>query len=159
MKRKLAKWFFFSILVGLLPIVSSYIKAVSVGPPTTLKDVVSRGGLLLVATGLSAVAIGELMAAGREREMLKYLAGGPCLLVVASACLYYPVVSDAYTLALKSDQSLETLLNVDFAFWFSLIAYATAIYGSLVGVWVADIESRNREPARQVKESSNRKRE
>jgi hypothetical protein len=42
-----------------------------------------RGGLLLVAAGLSAGAIGELMGVGKEKATLEYLAGGPCILVVA----------------------------------------------------------------------------
>jgi hypothetical protein len=45
--------------------------------------IVVRGGLLLVAAGLSAGAIGELMGVGKEKAILKYLAGGPCILVVA----------------------------------------------------------------------------
>jgi hypothetical protein len=43
----------------------------------------SAWGLLLVAAGLSAGAIGELMGVGKVKATLKYLAGEPCILVVA----------------------------------------------------------------------------
>jgi hypothetical protein len=48
MLTRLVKWFFFSILFGLLPLALAYSKAVSVGPAVTFKDIVARGGLLLL---------------------------------------------------------------------------------------------------------------
>jgi hypothetical protein len=141
-RAMLAKWFFFSIMFGLLPLLTAYIKAISVGPSVSFKDLVARGGLLLVAAGLSAGAIGELIASGREYATLKYLAGGPCILIVVAASLVFMMASDAYTLSLRRKESLEAHLNTEFTFWFSIVVYVASVIGSLVGVWVAASESR-----------------
>ncbi len=119
----------------------AYAKAESVGPSVGIKQLVARGGLLLVAAGLSAGAIGELIASDQQWETNKYIAGGSGLVVAVGASLYFVVVSDAYTLSLTNRQPLEENLNVNFAFWFSLVSYVVAVYVSLVGVWVAAEES------------------
>ncbi len=43
----------------------------------------ARGELSLVAAGLSAGAIADLMGVGKEKATLKLLAGGPRILIVA----------------------------------------------------------------------------
>lgn len=142
---RLARWFFFSVLFALLPLAFAYVKALSVGPTVGLQELVARGGLLLLAAGLSAGAIGDLLLSDKRWMALKVSAAGFCVSNAVGASLYFVVVSDAYTMSLARRTPLETNLNVGFAFWLSVILYGVAVFTSLVCVWVTALESLSKE--------------
>lgn len=137
MGAKIARWFFFSILFALIPLVFAFSKVQAVGPEVDLRSLIARGGLLLIAAGLSAGAIGDLLLSGTDWLKTKVSAGGFCALNMVAASLFYVVVSDAYTLALRDNEPVEANMDVGFVFWLSVILYGLAIFTSLIFVWIA----------------------
>ncbi len=149
-RAKLGKWLFFSILFPLLPLGYVYVKGFLVGPEVGLHELVARGGLLLLAAGLAAGGIGDLLLSGSKWLWIKVSAGGFCTLAAVSAALYYGDLSDAYTESLLRRVPLKETLNIGLAFWVSVILYSAAVFTSLVCVLVAELEAPKR---REDKES------
>ncbi len=144
-KAKLLRWLFFTILFPLVPIAYAYARAASLGPPVEFRELVARGGLLLLAVGLCAGGIGDLLLTGKRWLSIKVAAGGFCGLCAFGAGIYYPVPSEAYTESITRGIPLAETLNIGFSFWLSVVLYGVSIFTSLVCVGIVELEAKLRE--------------
>jgi len=86
---RLTKWFIFSVVIGILPIIWTGLRLLTQGSALSLESLFGRGDLLLVASALSAAAIGELFLSTSDRSVFKLFSGGGCLIVIMVSCLWY----------------------------------------------------------------------
>lgn len=91
MLERQLKWMLFSVVVALTPIAFNWLRLVSrvaPGKEPALSDLLGRGELLLVAAGLTAGALGDLLG-GDSRQRIWKLVIGAAAVIVLSACSYY----------------------------------------------------------------------
>ena len=92
---KLARWALFSVLLSLLPLAFNYFRLAL--NASSLPDVVAvlRGGeIFLITASMCSVAIGDVVATTKAREISKIMGGGSSLLLlVASTGLFVYVAS------------------------------------------------------------------
>jgi hypothetical protein len=114
--EKLTRWFIFSVLISLVPLITSYLGLLLDSRAATLQTVTGRGELLLITTTLAAAAIGELIPSGRDRGTQKLLAGGSCIVIVLLSSLLFAAVQSrahpngALTLVLSVSLFCGTIL-------------------------------------------------
>jgi hypothetical protein len=93
MAEKFARWFVFSVVIALLPLVFKYVVGLTDGLVPSAAALLSHGELLLVSVAITAAAVGELIGGGRRRMVLKLLAGGGCIATILFCSLYFASVS------------------------------------------------------------------
>lgn len=86
--EKMTRWLIFSVLVSLMPLVTSYL-SLQLDRRTGLHVLTARGELLLISTTIASAAVGELIAGGRNKATPKLLAGGSCILLVLLSSLFF----------------------------------------------------------------------
>ncbi|HEX8391926.1 MAG TPA: hypothetical protein VF665_06140 [Longimicrobium sp.] len=93
--ERIVRWFLFSVLVSLMPLLISYaaMRLENIQAPGI--RVTADGGLLLICTTVAAGALGELIPSGRGRALEKITAAGGCILVVMFGTLYYAAVKSS----------------------------------------------------------------
>lgn len=91
-REKLIRWWLFSVLVGLVPLVISYRGSLLDSNSLPLHMITSRGELLLISTAIASAAVGGLIPGGGGKAMQKLLAGGGCMLLVLLASLFFAAV-------------------------------------------------------------------
>ena len=114
----MSRWFFFSVLVSLIPLGFELIKIetriVDSTPPTinaganpvpapveselqhlgdSLKSVLKGGELLLISVAIAAGAIGEVIGSERKRVTLKIITTGCCVVVLLVCCFWFVDIS------------------------------------------------------------------
>lgn len=120
MAEKLVRWFIFSVLIALLPIVFAYWHIATDGKHPNWASIVAHGELMLVSVALAADAIGELIGRGAAKPLKKILAGGGCTITVISASFYFADVSS------KPPVDLELVLRTSLGiFLLTVIASAS----------------------------------
>ena len=82
MVENLMRWFVFSVLVALLPLVLNALIVATDAEPFSLVQLVARGELLIIAAALCAGAIGDLIGRGTQRASAKIVAGGACVMLL-----------------------------------------------------------------------------
>jgi hypothetical protein len=89
--ESLVRWLFFGVLCGLLPLVTRLLIECSTANQGAkpLGSVLERGELLIVATAITADAIGSLVASGPRLKALKLVSGGSCLGVLFCSSLWF----------------------------------------------------------------------
>ena len=93
MFNRLIRWCVFSVVIATLPIVFNYLIMVTRGAEATIITLTSRGELLLLAAGMTASAVGEIIGSGSNLLKLKIIAGGGCVIILMLAALYFAHVS------------------------------------------------------------------
>jgi hypothetical protein len=63
LRDKLIKWFFFSVVIALLPLLFSYARNLTRGNVIQFSYIFSNGELLLISSAIAATSIGELLDA------------------------------------------------------------------------------------------------
>lgn len=123
MAEKLSKWFGFGVLVALAPLAVRMIDVI--GSPAWLPPVIGRGELIIVACGLCAAAIGDLISASRGSVPLRILTGALTALLLLTSSIYYGSVS-------------EGLRPAEEVAWFSLWIYGFSVVTCAGAVAVSD---------------------
>lgn len=89
---KLVRWWLFSVLVGLVPLITSYL-ALQLDPqPPPLYTLTARGELLLISVAIAAAAVGELLPGDHGKAVQKLLAGGGCVLLILASSLIFSTI-------------------------------------------------------------------
>ena len=130
MRIKLIRWAIFSALISLLPLWFNYLVMRINGFSPPLKDLISHGELLLITAGLSAAAVGKVIASGRNYANRKFLAAGGCLIVLLTSSFYFAYISSLY-------KSAE-ILDINFIAHISLVLYFSAIFSSAACVRLSE---------------------
>lgn len=105
-----------------------YGKAALTGPAVTLGELIARGGILLLAVGLSAGAIADLLMVSEGRfTSFKIGAGSVCLANLLAAATFYTFVSDVYTISLQQGSPLEESMSISIAAIISTFSYTAAV--------------------------------
>jgi hypothetical protein len=139
--QRLVKWIVFGVVLGLIPVAFKVGWIKLTGEPSefglakeqtlTWFELASyKGELLLLAVGISAAGIGDLLGSGLldpPWPALKILVGGFCLINLMLGCMLYAVISEVY-----QRFGLEQIATVTL---FSLISFIGAVIAS--GVCVA----------------------
>ena len=96
MNEKLTR-FIFGVLLGLLPIVASWLILLLRGDAPSVVNLIAHGELLLPTASIAAAAVGELLGsrASRERRTIRLVSGGTATLVLALSCFCYAAVTSA----------------------------------------------------------------
>lgn len=131
MGERFWKWLGFSVLLGFLPILFNLLYALSItGLDLTLAFLFGRGELLLLATGLSGTALGDLALMGRRWSAFLIVGTAWCTINVACTSFYFAVVSGRYALGGQDDAQAVVIV--------SLVLYAMAVLTSGVLVSLAE---------------------
>jgi hypothetical protein len=120
MEEKLIRWFFFSVVIALLPIMFNGFSALTRGSSLSLKDLIGRGELLLVSAAISAASGSELF--GREGERLRKtrltLVGCSFVIVFIASYLFADVAS-----LLRENR----FVDLEFVCWGSLVVFVCSV--------------------------------
>ena len=112
MWKKLIKWFIFSVLLALLPLLTNYLLHKIAQTPITLEKLLSHGELFLIATALGATALGEIIASHKQRGILTTCSGGGCLLIVITSSMLFAFVSGTPLFKANIDISFVKMLSI-----------------------------------------------
>jgi len=126
MITKIVKWFIFSVIIALLPIIFNLLIVLSNGVAPSLEILTSRGELLLVAAGIAASAIGELIASGQNYMTPKLLAGGSCVIILSLASLYFAHISATIILGKTLDANVVSYTSM-YLYIFAILSGASCI--------------------------------
>jgi hypothetical protein len=125
---KIIRWLVFGVVLAVLPLIA---KAASIAlreAPLTSVGLVGGGELFLVASLLSARAIGELIGTNKDFLSLKLIAGGATLVILFLASFAYSEVSTSAELLQHKDQIVSQ----------SAIYFGCAIAGGLGCILLAE---------------------
>jgi hypothetical protein len=122
-REKLIRWFIFSVAVGLVPLVISYLGVRLDSKPPAIHMLTARGEMLLISTTISSAAVGELIAGGRHKAAQKLLAGGSCMLLVLLSSLFFAAVQ-----ARQHPDPVRIFTTSTWLFGGTLLASFSAVY-------------------------------
>lgn len=95
---RVVRWLLFTVCVALLPFVFFWVRAAQHGEPSRPADVLGSGDVYLVAVGVAAAGVGEVLGSrARRHPAVLLLAGGFALLVLLWAALLFADVASART--------------------------------------------------------------
>jgi hypothetical protein len=87
---KLARWMLFSVLFSLLPLTFNYLRlALDGGSLPSITPVIRGGELFLITASMCSVAIGDVIATSKTREIAKIISGGASLLLLATSTGFF----------------------------------------------------------------------
>jgi hypothetical protein len=129
---RFGKWFGFSVILALLPIIFNIIDAATFNPSLTWGYVLGRGELLLPAVGLSASALGDMVLTDRRWSLFKVVTALACVLNVACASYYFASVSGQYA---SLDQP-----NAVVVVRLSILSYVVAVISSASSLYISELE-------------------
>ncbi|MDM8560771.1 hypothetical protein [Candidatus Parabeggiatoa sp. HSG14] len=110
--RKLIRWFIFSIIITLLPIILSALSLETMGKLDSLSQLIAHGELLLIATAISAAAVGELFISSSKLKILKVIVGGATITVLMIAASYFAEISTTYLSGVTFDtQQIDVIVE------------------------------------------------
>lgn len=146
MAVRLTKWIVFGVVLGLIPLLTNVAKIKILRDPSTfgypneqsltlLQLASYKGELLLLAAGLSAAGVGDLIGSrlsGTPGVVAKYVICGFCLANLMAVCLLYPFVSDFY-----QRFGLDQIATVT---WLSVGSFTAAVATSGVCVMLAGVQ-------------------
>lgn len=113
---KLLRWFFFSVVIALVPIFCTFLFLAGDGKNFSLAEALAHGELLLIAVAIASDAIGDLIGSGKEKTGLKISCGAGCLLSVLCGSAYFGHVTS------------EPKVDANFVYWYSLWVF----FGTLI---------------------------
>jgi hypothetical protein len=89
MSVQLSKWFYFTVIPALLPLVWLAARLLFLKEGFSVEALVGKGEVLLAASAFAAAGLGDLIASGRRFQNQKMRAGGSCVLIVFFAIMAY----------------------------------------------------------------------
>jgi hypothetical protein len=95
MLSKVTRWFFFGVLIAVVPLAYSYENLVIKLQPASVSKITSGGELLIVVWTLCAGAIGELFGNGPKLPIPKIIAGGLCTIILVFSALLFGSIFEA----------------------------------------------------------------
>jgi hypothetical protein len=105
---------------------------------------IARGGLLILAVGLSAGAVADLLATGGDKYVSSKMGvGGLCLANLFLAAIFYSFVSEVYTKALQDGTALEDLMDIYSVSLISVFSYGAAVVTGGACVVIAVLAERS----------------
>jgi hypothetical protein len=87
--ERLLRWFIFSVVIALAPLIYSFLSALTHQRPMGLFLISGHGEILLLSAAISAAAIGELFSSKPGKGIPKLLAGGGCVTILFLASLWF----------------------------------------------------------------------
>jgi hypothetical protein len=91
---KVTRWFLFTVIAAIVPLVFGLIKLYSHDRPLSLEAISSKGELLLISAGIAGTAIGELIAGGTNKySRVKLICGSLCFLTLSVSGMWFADVS------------------------------------------------------------------
>ena len=113
MDKSFWRWLVFGVVLGLLPILFNFMYIVTI-PKIGLSwgILLGRGELLLLAVGLCAGALGDLVLMRRGWGTFKIVATGLCVIEIASSSAYFMIVSGRYSLEEQVDLGAVVIVSV-----------------------------------------------
>jgi hypothetical protein len=130
-------WFFFSLILSILPIVSSIIKLYnlnySVNIYNIIKDVISHGEVYLVTIATLGVGVGELFKEEPKWRIFHIMLGGGTIIVFYFATSYF------------TDVSSSTNYNKNFIYDSSLILLVAAMIFTLSSFIIPKVEKEKKQ--------------
>jgi len=93
-KGRLLKWFFFTVLVSLVPFGMVAVAFWSGDTEFRMADLWPHGELLVVSTALAADAMGGLIPTNPTASRAKIVSGGCCVLVLLISAIWYAMIQD-----------------------------------------------------------------
>lgn len=133
MKDKLCKWIIYSIIFSLTPIIYHFVRLLSREKEISFATLLGRGEILLICAVISAAAVGEIIASGKNWKTHKLISGGGCLLILVLSSAWFADVS----IALNNKSEYISLDNVATG---SLIMFIFAISASLSCVVLSELD-------------------
>jgi hypothetical protein len=123
------KWALFSVVMALVPFLFNWLRIVSrptADPKPLLQVLLGHGELLLVATALTASAVGDLLGGASPRTTLKLVSGAAAVLVLAAASYYFADISAGFANkeTIREDIVCKTSL---WLFFFSVVTGAVCV--------------------------------
>jgi hypothetical protein len=107
MGEALTKWFIFTVLLALVPIIVGALRQMTLGSAMNLEAVVAQGQLLIVTAALCAKSSGELFGSlSKERAIAKYFAGGVTMFILLIVTAYFSEISLSYAKGEQLDASV-----------------------------------------------------
>src|SRR2546430_13926925 len=82
MLAPVSRWFFFTVIPALTPIIWLASKLRARRLHVSADVLFGKGELLLACSAFAAFGIGEILASGKRRRVAKYIVGGCCLIVL-----------------------------------------------------------------------------
>ena len=124
---RLVRWFIFSVVVAMLPILSNMLKCLATEYcRLSITYLFCHGELLIISAAISGSAIGFLVASGGNRPIPKLVAGGSCVIILALCSYLYADMTA--TLGQKQGYDLHSLSAVSLIMFFlTLIAGASCV--------------------------------
>ena len=92
MLERLTRWFIFSVLFTLLPLLANCFLHIIAQTPITLEKLLSHGELFLIATALGATALDVIISSHEQHGISTICSGGGCFLVVIMASMLFAFV-------------------------------------------------------------------
>lgn len=117
MAEKIIKWLIFSVVLALLPFAFNYLRLSSRSIDPTFINIFGNGELLLVAAGIAAAAVGDLIGSGSGHKIAKLFAGGGSVVVLCLASLHFADVA-----SLKNSPTFDADVVVVSSMWFFIFA-------------------------------------
>jgi hypothetical protein len=119
-----ARWFFFTVIPALAPLIflASKLRARHVDHGVDV--LFGKGELLLACSAFAAVGIGDILASGKKRRVAKYIVGGCCLLILLIAIDDFGDVG----LMLRQHECYDTMFIALKSIW---LCFSAMICGAL----------------------------
>jgi hypothetical protein len=106
------RWFIFTLLVSILPILVSAIALWLSGDHPSIVEILGAGELLMICCALSATAVGDIVATKLRHPNAKLIFAGLCVLVVVVTTVGYTLIVVANHRHFPYDQNLVAIVSM-----------------------------------------------
>ena len=131
MIHRIAKWFIFSVLMALVPLVALALSLLVHGVDVRLDLLTGRGELTIIAAALCARSVGELVGAESEAGSTpRIVVGGITLTLLLLSALHFADISSSYR--------TSTPINATTVSITSTILYISSILGGFSCLWLSE---------------------
>lgn len=129
------RWLFFVVIMALVPFMATTIGDIDRKISLSLAAIFGRGDLLIVATVISADAVGRLMSSEfpESRRIGRTILLGTTLITIAITCLWFADISSLLTTKAPVPASTAALTSIT-VFGFAAIEGLAALF---LSEWVA----------------------
>jgi len=123
---RLLRWFIFTVLVALAPLLVYGASTLIEGNQVTDELLFGKGELLLICCALAAAAIGDIITSGRELETYKLICGGSCVIVVFFTSALYDNIAQHIQLKTHYEPGVVANLSI-ISFTVTIISAAACL--------------------------------
>lgn len=126
MLEKLVRWLIFSVVIALLPLAFNLLNIISQENTISFYLIFSHGELLLVSAAITATAIGELVASGKNKAIAKLISGGCCTVDLIVASYWFSLISTSISMSIPVNSKMVAQGSIAI-FLFSVLASGSCI--------------------------------